>query len=142
MAQQHDVAATMGWLAGCWAAEGKEFGSGETWLQPAGGTMLGVGRTIRSGRTVDFEFMRITTNTEGRLIFVAIPSGQRQTTFIATTTGPDEAVFENPEHDFPQRVMYRKRGSDAAVARIEGLRGGVVRGIDFPMRRVSCEPAK
>jgi len=28
--------------------------------------------------------------------------------------------------------------ADALVARIEGMRGGQLRGIDFPMRRVRC----
>jgi hypothetical protein len=33
--------------------------------------------------------------------------------------GPTEAVFENPGHDFPQRIIYRREG-DSLIARIEG----------------------
>lgn len=47
------------WLAGCWAIEGGEPGSGEQWMAPAGGAMLGVGRTVRRGTTVAHEFMQI-----------------------------------------------------------------------------------
>lgn len=138
-AQAQDPTAALAWMTGCWAAEGKESGSGEAWLAPAGGTMLGVGRTIKAGRTVEFEFMQIRVNPEGKLIFIALPSGQRETTFVATAVGPDEVVFENPNHDFPQKIMYRRSGPETMLARIEGTRGGAVRGINFPMRRRSCE---
>jgi hypothetical protein len=47
-------------------------------------------------------------------------------------------VFENAAHDFPQRVLYRREAADRLVARIEGLRNGQPRGIDFPMQRMAC----
>jgi hypothetical protein len=51
----------------------------------------------------------------------------------------DSAVtFEHPTHDFPQRVIYRRRGADSLLARVEGMRGGQLRGSDYPYRRVSC----
>ena len=36
-------------------------------------------------------------------------------------------------------VLARLESGDRLVGRIEGNRGGTLRGIDFPMRRVSCE---
>ena len=36
-------------------------------------------------------------------------------------------------------VIYRLLPGDRLAARIEGLRGGSLRGIDFPMKRVPCE---
>lgn len=130
------------WMTGCWAAEGKEAGTGEAWIAPAGGSMLGVGRTVKAGRTVDFEFMQIRTGTEGKLLFIALPSGKRETTFVASEVGPEHVVFTNPSHDFPQNVSYRKTGTEMMVARIDGVRDGSARGINFPMRRVSCELSK
>ena len=104
--------------------------------------MFGIGRTVKSGRTVEFEFMQIRENPEGRLVFIALPSGQRETTFVLARLGQEEVVFENPTHDFPQRVSYRRTGAEAMIARIEGVRNGVARGINFPMRRSACEAAK
>lgn len=52
----------------------------------------------------------------------------------------DSVTFENPQHDFPQKVSYRLESADRLIGRIEGNRGGSLRGIDFPMRRVPCEP--
>jgi len=50
--------------------------------------------------------------------------------FEAVTVSATEAVFENPRHDFPQRVIYSK--TDAGLtARIEGTMNGKSRGVDF-----------
>ena len=38
-----DPAAALAWLAGCWASEGAEPGSGEQWMPPAGGTLPATG---------------------------------------------------------------------------------------------------
>jgi hypothetical protein len=54
-------------------------------------------------------------------------------------TGGDEVVFENPAHDFPQRIRYRASGA-ALQARIEGTMNGKTRGIDFPYTRTNCTP--
>jgi hypothetical protein len=50
-----------------------------------------------------------------------------------------EVVFENLQHDFPQRIIYRSLSGDRLAARIEGVRGGLLKGIDYPMKRVNCE---
>jgi len=133
-----DVTA-LAWMTGCWAPEKGEVGSVEHWLAPAGGTMLGVSRTVKNGETADFEFMQLRVNAEGKLVFIALPSGQKETTFVAVSLGNESVTFENPQHDFPQKVSYRRESADRLVGRIEGNRGGTHRGIDFPMRRVSCE---
>jgi hypothetical protein len=137
-AQAADPLADVAWLAGCWAAAGGEAGSGEQWMAPAGGTMFGIGRTVRQQRTVAHEFMQIRVDADGRLAFVARPSGQREATFPAASVSATEVVFENPSHDFPQRVIYRRTGAETALGRIEGLRNGQPRAIDFPLRRERC----
>lgn len=38
-------------------------------------------------------------------------------------TSKDKAVFENPEHDFPQRILYWRDGANLC-ARIEGTQKG------------------
>ena len=127
------------WLAGCWAAAGGEPGSVEQWTRPAGGTMLGVNRTVRNGRTVAHEFIRIHETGEGSLEFVANPSGQAGAAFGLVHLSGDEVVFENPDHDFPQRIIYRLKEGGVLQARIEGTVDGTARGVDFPFRRIACQ---
>jgi hypothetical protein len=50
-----------------------------------------------------------------------------------------EAVFENPEHDFPRRIIYRLEPDGSLFARIEGMPKGKLRGLDYPMKRGRCE---
>lgn len=138
---QESPLAPMAWLGGCWAEEGAEAGTLEYWLPAAGGTMLGMGRTVKNGKTSTFEFMRIQANAEGKLVFIALPRGQGETTFTLLSMVDQRAVFENLGHDFPQRVIYQKLANDRLAARIEGVRNGQARGIDFAMKRVPCAVA-
>lgn len=137
-----DTVTDLQWLAGCWASEGGEHGSGEHWTTPAGGTMLGVARTIRDGKTVSFEWLRIVETAEGSLRYLARPEGGAETGFELVErqggAGQDEAVaFANPAHDFPQRIAYRRRG-DRLEAEISGEVRGVGRTVAFPMERGDC----
>lgn len=129
----------LAWLAGCWNSESAESGSVEHWLPLAGGSMLGVSRTVKKGVTVAFEFMELRTLADGTLAFIAHPSAQRSATFSVLRISETEAVFENMQHDFPQRVIYARGGEFQLSARIEGMRNGRLKVIDFPMRRVSCD---
>lgn len=133
--------APVDWLAGCWAQSGREAGSVEQWMAPAGGLMLGMARILKNGRVVEFEFMQIRADADGKLSFIAQPQGKPPTEFglLRHKDGEGaEAVFENAAHDFPQRVIYRREAADRLVARIEGTMKGKERGIDFPMQRAAC----
>lgn len=131
--------ADLAWLSGCWAATNQEAGSGEQWMPPAGGTMLGVGRTVSDGKTVAFEFIRIVETDDGGLVYIASPSGQDTTGFSLVSVDDNEVIFENPDHDFPQRVIYRLVSDQDLIGRIEGRIHDVERTIDFPMKRTDCE---
>jgi hypothetical protein len=133
-------ASALSWLAGCWRGDSSSRIVDEIWMAPSGDGMLGMGRTVAGGRIVDHEFMQIRVQ-DGRLVFIAKPARQAEATFTASTAGPKEVVFENPDHDFPQRVIYRLRDDGSLLARIEGTENGQPRGVDFPMRRTTCPAA-
>lgn len=130
-----------GWLAGCWTTEHAEPGSGEQWMPLAGNAMLGMSRTIRGGNTVAHEFMRIANAPDGKLTFYAQPSGKPPANFAILKQTPTEVVFENLEHEFPQRVIYRFEPPAKLHASIEGTRNGVAKSFDYPMVRANCGAA-
>jgi hypothetical protein len=136
-AAEPDIA-QLAWLEGCWASEGAEPGSGERWMR-AGEGLIGVGRTIRQGKTVESEQMEIGHLPDGRFAFVAHPSGQATATFLLLRISETEVVFENLEHDFPQRIAYARDGESKLRARIEGTQGGALRVIEFPLSRTTCD---
>lgn len=122
------------WLAGCWEQRSAARVTQEQWMAPAGGTMHGMSRTVAGASTRAWEWLRIAPH-EGRLAYIALPSGQKETAFAATTVNDTLAVFENPAHDFPQSISYRRVGADSVVARIAAVTNGRSRGMDIPMAR-------
>lgn len=127
----------LAWLAGCWQARGASTVIEEMWLAPRGGLLLGVSRTVRNGRAIDFEHTRI-DYVDGRPAFTAKPARQTEATFPAIESSNDHVVFENAAHDFPQRISYKRAGPDSLHARIEGTVNGQARGMDFKYARVQC----
>jgi hypothetical protein len=130
----------LGWLAGCWNAIGGEAGSGEQWTSLAGGTMLGMSRTIKGGKLKTYEFMRIAATEDGTaVVFHAQPAGQPPASFSAIKLDATEVVFENLKHDFPQRVIYRFEAPERLHASIEGVINGAAKRIEFPLVRAACQ---
>ncbi len=130
----------LGWLSGCWESnnKAKHLTVSEQWMKPAGGLMLGIGRTVKKEKAVDFEFMRIEQKGDD-IFFIAKPKqNKEETPFKLIKLTANEVVFENPDHDFPQRVIYKRQDSKL-TGRIEGNNNGKFLGIDFPMTRAKCE---
>jgi hypothetical protein len=94
---------------------------------------------VKNGETIEHEFLQIRRNSEGKIVYVAAPSGQSETSFVLTSASESSFTFENPDHDFPQRIIYRALDSGRLLVRIEGTRDGAVRGVDFPMQRIACD---
>lgn len=139
VAQAEGDVQSLGWMAGCWEVRNPSgtFSIEEMWTRPAGGTMLGAGRTIRDGKTIFSEFLRIAAE-GGKLTYFARVGTTGVTPFPLLKMTDSEVVFENPTHDFPQRIQYRKVAG-GLIARIEGVEKGKEKHQDFPYRRVACE---
>jgi hypothetical protein len=125
------------WLQGCWQLTSGDRIVEEHWTSPKAGAMLGSGRTIRAGKLVEHEFVLLAER-DGRLAYQAHPSGQPSTTFSSKETDETSVVFEDPAHDFPQRVGYRRVAADQLLAWIEGTVSGKPRRVEFPYRRIDC----
>jgi len=122
----------LNWLAGDWqTAEGRRQ-TDEHWTQPAGGLMMGLGRTVTQGRTLEFEYLRIEQRPDG-IFYVAHPQARCPATdFKMTRLSAMEVVFENPAHDFPKRIMYRKADDGTLSATVDAGPGS--KGITFSYR--------
>jgi hypothetical protein len=128
------------WMPGCWQGTLSNGALYEEWWMPeAGGLMQGVARMTRDGRTITFEFMVLRVET-GTPVFMAQPAGAAAPTrFPLVDDAGGRWTFENPQHDFPQRVIYANPAARAApFARIEGEVGGQARSLEFPLSRVPC----
>ena len=129
--------ARAGWLAGCWELRAPNRVTLEMWMPPLGDLMLGASRTTVGAATSEFEQLKLKVEGE-KLVYIAAPSRQAETSFPSTIISDTLIVFENTAHDFPQRIIYRRRGADSIIARIEGPGPNGPRGSNFPMRRSNC----
>jgi hypothetical protein len=75
---------------------------------------------------------------EGNEIFY-IPTveenNMRPVKFMLIRSSINSFTFENKEHDFPQRIIYRFVNNDSIVARIEGTLGGKFRFTEYYYKR-------
>lgn len=122
----------LSWLAGAWVGS-RSSGSSieERWSPPLGGAMLAVSRTVNtSGKMVAFEFLRIVER-DGGLVYAAQPGGAKATEFVCTELSAKRAVFENPRHDYPKRIVYELSVEGGLNASIGYLKGGTPRRFEF-----------
>jgi hypothetical protein len=126
----------LGWLSGSWAGVVDGARVEEHWTVPAGGSLLGMNRTVAGGRTLFFELLRIEVRDDG-IVYLASPRGRHPPTpFRLAGMTERQVVFENPEHDFPQRIIYSRDG-DSLHARIEGMQDGELRASDWTLLRAT-----
>jgi hypothetical protein len=127
------------WLQGCWSLISGEREVEEYWMAPKGTSILGIARTTHSGLLADYE-MTLIREAVDRLVFEAHPSNQPMALFHSIEISQSRILFENPKHDFPQRIGYERKGN-ALLAWIEGTQNGKLRRIEFPYLRAVCSPA-
>ena len=130
----------LAWLAGAWVGT-RSSGSSieERWSPPLGGAMLAVSRSVNTnGKMVAFEYLRIVERDAG-LIYIAQPGGKTATEFVLTEldsgkgaeNAPRRAVFDNPRHDYPKRIVYELSADGGLSATIGQLKGGTPRRLEF-----------
>lgn len=138
-AQQRVSLEDLSWLSGCWEGRQGEAIIEEIWSKPAGGSMLGVGRTVKDNRTVSYEFMQFREE-DGSLVFLPQPQGGTRVSFPLKDSFAGRLTFENLNHDFPQRINYEQKGKALLLASIEGTYKGKQEREEFQMRKVRCNP--
>lgn len=112
------VRPALDWMAGHWCRSDGDMRIEEVWLPAHDGRLHGVSRMTRGAKVASFEFLRIEP-VEGEDTYLAQPGGRPATAFRRTAGGAGWVRFENAQHDFPQRIEYR-REDDRLRAGIAG----------------------
>ncbi len=123
----------MAWLAGAWVGTRGTNGTTsieERWSPPLGGAMLAVSRTVSRGKMSAFEYLRIVERDSG-LVYIAQPGGAAPTEFVLTELTTTRAVFDNPRHDYPKRIVYDLSAEGGLSATIGFTKGGTPRRFEF-----------
>ena len=128
------------WLSGTWVTT--DGLTEEHWSVPRGGTMMGYSRSAGGGRRVHYEHLRIDSN-DGVLTYFADPVGQAPTAFTLRESNDQGLVFENPQHDYPQRIVYRWVSAGQLTVHLSGVEDGTAKEHELEMWRVEppeCAP--
>jgi hypothetical protein len=126
------------WLLGTWSGgrPGKELV--EIWEKQDDSTYLGRGCMVKGRDTVVQESVSLQER-NGQLYYIPTVAGQndgRAVRFTLTAISDRHMVFENPAHDFPQKITYTLIHPDSLLAEISGKIQGEIKSRGYPMRRV------
>lgn len=127
-----------GWLEGSWRLDEGQNVFIESWALQDDSTLVGQGVTVSGGETALFETLRIERRHTGTL-YIATVLGQNNdepVAFRLTSSSDSELVFENPAHDFPQKIRYTLIAADSLVAEISGTADGKQQSLSYPMTRL------
>lgn len=112
----------LAWMSGRWQADDGGRWTEEVWSAPRGGVMLGYSRTGRGEVVREWEFIRVQAGADGVPVYWGSPGGRPAVGFRLSARDAASATFENPGHDFPQRIRYVRDG-DTMTATISAIDG-------------------
>ena len=126
-------------MAGCWQGPGNKGQTVEEhYTAPSANLILGMTRYTRNGVATGYEFYTIAWE-DSTVVLTPRLEGQAPVPFRLASMDARSATWENPAHDFPTRILYRRVGADTLVARIEGPGpGGATASEEWRMARVGC----
>lgn len=130
--------AQAGWLLGTWQVRSGDHLTFETWTQQSPGRFSGKSYVLKGADSMVLETISLEQR-PGGLYYIPSVSNQNRgqpVLFKAILLTKDSMVFENPEHDFPQQISYRRAGADTAVAAISGKKNGRSRRVLFSMKKI------
>lgn len=130
------AAAPLDWLVGHWCTQSGPTRTCEQWSPLRNGIMRGHGTTRRDGALVARETTTIRLGGAGA-VYEASPDDAPIVPFHQVRRGRRSILFENRDHDYPQRIRYWRSGPDlmAETALADGSKARRWR-----YRRISVRP--
>ena len=126
------------WLEGTWKRElRKGKAVYEVWKREAD-TLRGSAYRLSYHDSTRLEELMIVEEEDG-LYYKPLASGQNNNQFVPfkfVRRDDNEFTFENPLHDFPQRIVYARIGSGTLYVRVEGDVGGKLKKSEWIFHRV------
>lgn len=126
------------WLLGTWQNRSEQAVATETWKKVNDSTYAGKSYVLAGKDTVSSEAISLLQS--GRdLLYIPVVKGQNAglpVAFTMTRASDKLLVFENPAHDFPQKITYTRISKDSLLAEISGTINGEEESQQFPMTRM------
>lgn len=127
------------WLLGGWQNNSPEGSATEVWEKQNDSTFTGKSYFVVGKDTVSYETISLEQHGK-ELFYIPIVKGQNNgqpVKFTLTALTSKQLVFENPKHDFPQKISYTQLTTDSLLAEISGTIEGKENSQKFPMVRAN-----
>ncbi|MFN3968099.1 DUF6265 family protein [Flavobacterium sp.] len=128
----------MNWLVGQWENKTPEGLLTETWTKENDSTFSGQTYFIKNEKDTVHSESIVLTQSKDELIYRPTVKGQNNdepVDFKLTTEVEYSFTFENPKHDYPQKITYKKVNDKALVATISGNQQGKQSSESYPMSK-------
>ncbi|MDQ3100785.1 MAG: DUF6265 family protein, partial [Bacteroidota bacterium] len=107
----------------------------EQWTKVDQRNYTGIGFVMMRLDTVSIERLGIQLTDSGTYYSAQIPSqNQGRAVHFKLTSAADSLVFENPQHDFPQRIVYAPDNTTGWKVKVSGRQQGGIRNMQFDLR--------
>lgn len=128
------------WLLGNWETQTESGSLREQWQSPSDSALQwqGISYIISfDGDTAFTESIRLSCDKD-KLTYAPVVTNQndgKEVPFSEKTFSDSLVVFENLNHDFPQRIIYKRISDTSILAAIEGVQNGQNRREEFAYSR-------
>ena len=125
------------WIIGTWGNISKEGVLTETWIQLNDSVLKGTSFVQEGKDTLFTEHIEIVQK-GSELFYNPRISNQNQgemVSFKLTSSTDKQLIFENPTHDFPQKISYNSISNDSLKAEISGKKNGKEEKESYPMKK-------
>jgi len=133
---------SLSWLSGVWVQQSPKFTIYETWeFSSDYQSLLGKGITLVNNDIVSEEEISITI-VKGKLTYNVTVKNQNNgetIPFAATEQTQNHIVFENLNHDFPQKISYNKVSDQQLEVVISAIKNNKEEKIQFLFNRKVSE---
>ncbi len=119
------------WLQGKWIGTDDGLAFFEKWDSISENMMHGKGGAISGKDTVFSEKLKIEQRGENIFYVPTVKENASPVDFKFMGYKNDSLIFENPLHDFPQRIIYFQLPNNKLYACIDGLKAGKYSRIEF-----------
>jgi len=126
------------WLLGKWEHTSDQGTMTEIWKQDSDTAYTAKSFVIKNKDTLFSESVRLVRRDENLVYIVKTNDGKesKPVEFALTSLQDNMLTFENPKHDFPDKIVYENFG-DSLKAVISGHKVGVEAKEEFPMKKVN-----
>lgn len=125
------------WLAGMWEGIHGQGIYHEEWQIVNSSEMLGKAYLIKKGEILNMEILKLHI-AGGNIFYTAeVSHNKSPVSFRLISDQNNIFIFENPEHDFPQKITYEKKEDGSLYAVVEAMMNDKLKKIEYSLKSIS-----